>query len=45
MVQPATKTSVKGDFSRSSVTLRGAVYKLRERDGAYYINMVLEARL
>src|SRR5256714_6497487 len=37
MVQPATKTSVKGDFSRGRIVLRDAPYLLRERDGAYYI--------
>src|SRR5437016_5228144 len=37
MVQPATTASVKGDFSRGTVTLRGSTYRLRERDGAYYI--------
>jgi len=37
MVQPATKASVKGDFSRGRVQLRGAPYLLRERDGVYYI--------
>ena len=37
MVQPATKTSVKGDFSRGRVELRGLPYLLREKDGVYYI--------
>ena len=37
MVQPATAASVKGDFSREQVTLRGSPYKLREKDGVYYI--------
>ena len=37
MVQPATKTSVKGDFTRGKLQLRGAPYALRERDGVYYI--------
>ena len=37
MVQPATRASVKGDFSRARVQLRGAPYLLRERDGVYYI--------
>src|SRR5438045_9684490 len=37
MVQPATKTSVKGDFSRGAVTLRGLPFRVRERDGAFYI--------
>ena len=37
MVQPATRTSVKGDFTRAKLQLRGAPYALRERDGVYYI--------
>ena len=37
MVQPATRTSVKGDFTRARLQLRGAPYALRERDGVYYI--------
>ncbi len=37
MVQPATRTSVKGDFTRGKLQLRGAPYALRERDGVYYI--------
>jgi tetratricopeptide (TPR) repeat protein len=37
MVQPASASSVKGDFSRAKVTLRGAEYMLRERGGAFYI--------
>ena len=37
MVQPATNTSVRGDFTRGSVALRGQVYTLRERNGAYFI--------
>ena len=37
MVQPATTTSVKGDFTRGKLQLRGAPYALRERDGVYYI--------
>ena len=37
MVQPATRTSVKGDFTRGKLQLRGAPYAVRERDGAYYI--------
>ncbi len=35
MVQPATPASVKGDFSRGEIELRGAPYLLRERNGAY----------
>jgi len=38
MVQPATRASVKGDFLRGQVTLRGANYRLREKDGVYYIS-------
>jgi predicted CXXCH cytochrome family protein len=37
MVQPATATAVKGDFTRGQVQLRGALYRLRQRDGVYYI--------
>ena len=37
MVQPATTTSVKGDFTPRSCQLRGAPYALRERDGVFYI--------
>jgi predicted CXXCH cytochrome family protein len=37
MVQPATKASVQGDFSRGVVTLRGQPYALRQRNGAFYI--------
>src|SRR5260370_20948917 len=38
MVQPANKTSVKGDFTLSKLQVRGAPYALRERDGVYYIS-------
>ena len=37
MVQPATKTSVRGDFMRGQITLRGERYLLSERDGSFYI--------
>ena len=37
MVQPATTNSVKGDFTRGKLQLRGAPYALREKDGVYYI--------
>src|SRR5471032_2504448 len=37
MVQPATATAVKGDFTRGQVQLRGALYRLRQSDGVYYI--------
>src|SRR5690242_17086484 len=37
MVQPATKSSVKGDFSRGRIQLRGSPYVVRERDGMYYV--------
>ena len=37
MVQPAARSSVKGDFALNQVRLRGDNYLLRERDGAYYI--------
>ncbi|MBV8819593.1 MAG: ammonia-forming cytochrome c nitrite reductase subunit c552, partial [Acidobacteriaceae bacterium] len=37
MLQPATKTSVRGDFTRGKVQLRGQAYALSAQDGAYYI--------
>src|SRR5258708_23504051 len=37
MSQPATASSVKGDFSRGTIQLRGDNYVLRVRAGAYYI--------
>jgi predicted CXXCH cytochrome family protein len=37
MVQPATPTSVRGDFSIAQVKLRGANYGLRRRDRAFYV--------
>ena len=37
MVQPATKSSVQGDFSRGKITLRQETFELREKNGAYYI--------
>ena len=37
MVQPATKTSVQGDFTRGQITLRSAPYLLTTRNGAWYI--------
>lgn len=37
MVQPATASAVKGDFTRRQLTLRGGNYLLRQRDGGYYI--------
>jgi predicted CXXCH cytochrome family protein len=37
MVQPATTTSVKGDFTQHRITLHGAPYGLREANGAFYI--------
>jgi len=38
MVQPATPASVKGDFSRESVTLKGGRYRLRTSGGQYYVS-------
>ncbi|HLK66981.1 MAG TPA: HEAT repeat domain-containing protein [Bryobacteraceae bacterium] len=38
MVQPATASSVKGDFTRGQIKLRGGNYRLRERNGVYYIS-------
>jgi hypothetical protein len=37
MVQPATDSAVKGDFTRRQLTLRGGTYLLRRQDGVYYI--------
>ena len=37
MVQPATRASVKGDFKAGTIQLRGAPYRLREREGVFYI--------
>ena len=37
MVQPATKSSVRGDFTRGKITLRGETYQLTARNGAWYI--------
>jgi predicted CXXCH cytochrome family protein len=37
MIQPATAASVKGDFSRGQIKLRGDNYTLRVRGGVYYI--------
>src|ERR1051325_10636344 len=37
MIQPANATSVKGDFSRGEIKLRGDNYTLRVHAGVYYI--------
>lgn len=37
MLQPAGPSSVVGDFSRSALTLRGKPFRLREKDGVFYI--------
>ncbi len=37
MMQPATKSSVTGDFGVGKVVLRGSTYLLGQRDGNYYI--------
>jgi tetratricopeptide (TPR) repeat protein len=37
MVQPANKSSVQGDFTRGEVRLHGALYRLRQRDGIFYM--------
>jgi len=37
MIQPANAASVKGDFSKTRLTLRGQPFKLRVADGAYFI--------
>jgi hypothetical protein len=37
MIQPATSSSVLGDFGRGRITLRGARYCLRVENDAYYV--------
>jgi predicted CXXCH cytochrome family protein len=37
MIQAANPASVKGDFSKARITLRGQPFKLRAADGAYFI--------
>lgn len=37
MLQPASAGSVKGDFSRGQITLKGVNYTLRAERGAYFI--------
>jgi predicted CXXCH cytochrome family protein len=37
MVQPATQASVRGDFNRGVVSLRGQPYDLRQRNGSFFI--------
>jgi predicted CXXCH cytochrome family protein len=37
MLQRATAESVRGDFTRGTVQLRGLEYRLAHRDGAYFI--------
>ena len=37
MLQPATSTSVEGDFTIGQVKLRGLTYRLRAENGSYYI--------
>jgi predicted CXXCH cytochrome family protein len=37
MVQPATKLSVRGDFTLREITLRGENYRLTNRNGEWYI--------
>lgn len=37
MVQPAAPTSVLGDFSKDGVTLKGKRYRLRVKNGEYFI--------
>lgn len=38
MFQPASATSVKGDFTRGALELRGNSYNVRQQDGAYFIS-------
>ena len=44
MLQPATAASVKGDFSKPSVTLHGERFPLRVDGGAYFITSSLTGR-
>src|SRR5215831_8351921 len=37
MVQPATKSAVQGDFTRGELRLHGAIYKVRQASGVFYI--------
>lgn len=37
MIQPATPASVKGDFSKTRLTLHGRPFQLREAGGSYFI--------
>jgi predicted CXXCH cytochrome family protein len=37
MVQPATLSSVLGDFSKDAITLKGNRYRLRVKNGEYFI--------
>jgi len=37
MLQPATAASVKGDFSKETITLKGQRYRLRAAGGEYFI--------
>ena len=37
MVQPATRTAIQGDFTRGQVRLHGALYRLRQQAGVFYI--------
>src|SRR5262249_36337040 len=37
MLQPATQASVEGNFRRGRIALRGAEYRLRTANGAFYI--------
>jgi predicted CXXCH cytochrome family protein len=44
MLQPATPASVKGDFSKTSVTLHGERFPLRTSGGAYFITASLTGK-
>src|SRR5690349_25097638 len=37
MLQPAGASTVVGDFSKSSITLHGRTFQLREADGAFFV--------
>jgi len=44
MLQPATAASIKGDFSKASVTLHGTRYPLRAENGEYFITSSLTGK-
>jgi len=38
MIQPATTATIKGDFSKGALTLRGQSYTVRARDGQFFVS-------